>query len=148
VAEREMQDARARQVERARIAREMHDVLAHRLSLVSMHAGALEYRPDASPHELAQAAGTVRRNAHQALQDLREVLGVLRAADGDSMRPQPTLADVPALVAESRDAGLRISEDYDGVELGTVPSAVGRTAYRIVQEALTNIRKHADGVSA
>ena len=90
----------ARQGERTRIAREMHDVLAHRISLVSMHAGALEYRVDASPEEVATAAGVIRSNAHQALVDLREVIGVLRGGDagGDgtpdgtsTSRPQPTL---------------------------------------------------------
>jgi signal transduction histidine kinase len=148
VADREMQVVQARDLERARIAREMHDVLGHRLSLVSMHAGALEYRPDAAPEELAQAVSTIRRNAHQALQDLRDVLGVLRTDNGGDLRPQPTLADLPALVAESRDAGLHITEDYDDVDADAVPTVIGRTAYRIVQEGLTNVRKHADGVTA
>ena len=147
VADREMQVVQARDLERARIAREMHDVLGHRLSLVSMHAGALEYRPDAAPEELAQAVSTIRRNAHQALQDLRDVLGVLRTDNGGELRPQPTLADLPELVAESRDAGLHITEDYD-VDIDAVPTVIGRTAYRIVQEGLTNVRKHADGVTA
>ena len=148
VADREMQVVQARDLERARIAREMHDVLGHRLSLVSMHAGALEYRPDAAPEELAQAVSTIRRSAHQALQDLRDVLGVLRTDNSGDLRPQPTLADLPALVAESRDAGLHITEDYDDVDADAVPTVIGRTAYRIVQEGLTNVRKHADGVTA
>ena len=75
----------------------MHDVLAHRISLLSLHAGALEFRPDAPPQEVARAAGVIRGSAHAALQDLREVIGVLRAdtAGGDTgpERPQPTLAD-------------------------------------------------------
>jgi signal transduction histidine kinase len=148
VADREMQVVQARELERARIAREMHDVLGHRLSLVSMHAGALEYRPDAAPDELAQAVSTIRRNAHQALQDLRDVLGVLRTDNGGELRPQPTLADLPALVEESRDAGLHIAEDYKDVDVDAVPTVIGRTAYRIVQEGLTNVRKHADGAIA
>ena len=69
----------------------MHDVLGHRLSLLSLHAGALEYRPDASAQEIAQAAKVVRESAHQALQDLREVIGVLRGPVGEL--PQPTLAE-------------------------------------------------------
>ncbi len=146
--DRERHVEQARRLERDRIAREMHDVLGHRLSLVSMHAGALEFRPDASPTELAAAAGTVRRNAHQALVDLRTVLGVLRQPDGQRVRPQPTLSDLPALVSESRDAGLRIRGDFDGVDIGSVPHDLGRTAYRIVQEGLTNARKHAAGVVA
>jgi signal transduction histidine kinase len=70
----------------------MHDVLGHRLSLLSVHAGALEFRPDATAEEVARAAKVIRENAHQALQDLREVIGVLRAPVGEL--PQPTLADV------------------------------------------------------
>ena len=87
----------------------MHDVLAHRISLLSLHAGSLEFRPDAPPDEVARAAGVIRASAHQALQDLREVIGVLRDAPGDVApeRPQPTLADLPALVDESRAAGMQ-----------------------------------------
>ncbi|WP_033346827.1 histidine kinase, partial [Catenuloplanes japonicus] len=76
--EQQLRVDRARQLERARIAREMHDVLAHRISLLSLHAGALEIRPDAPSAEVAKAAGVIRASAHQALQDLREVIGVLR----------------------------------------------------------------------
>ena len=89
----------------------MHDVLAHRLSLLSLHAGALEVHPDAPPAEIARAAAVVRASAHQALEDLREVIGVLRAepAGGETQRPQPTLRDVAALVEESRDAGTAVA---------------------------------------
>ncbi|MER0246096.1 histidine kinase [Streptomyces sp. HSW2009] len=197
---------RAQRLTRERIAREMHDVLAHRLSLLSVHAGALEYRPDAPPRDVAQAAGVIRASAHQALEDLREVIGVLRAPIGDPgpaagaahaegppdgarpsggarsstagspaggvpddvpdgllddvpaadraplapagpeavpYRPQPTLADLPRLVGESRQAAMRVAlhDETDGP--GPVPDATGRTAYRIVQEGLTNARKHA-----
>jgi signal transduction histidine kinase len=144
--EQELRAEQARQMERTRIAREMHDVLAHRISLLSMHAGALEFRPDAPPDEMAKAAGVIRQSAHQALQDLREVIGVLRAPDGLAGRPQPTLADLPALVEESRQAGAQVRADYR-VDLGTVPTAAGRNAYRIVQEGLTNARKHAWGTA-
>lgn len=132
---------RAQHRAREQIAREMHDVLGHRLSLLSVHAGALEYRPDAPAAEIARAAGVIRESAHQALQDLREVIGVLRAPVGEL--PQPTLADIPELVAESCRAGMRVDLRTDTT--GTVPSGVGRTAYRIVQEGLTNARKHAPG---
>jgi signal transduction histidine kinase len=136
----------ARQAERTRMAREMHDVLAHRISLLSMHAGALEFRPDAGPDEIAHAAGVIRENAHLALQDLREVIGVLRrGSDGAGARPQPTLADVPALVEESRAAGLQVRADIRLDDLTGVPAGTGRNAYRIVQEGLTNARKHAAG---
>jgi signal transduction histidine kinase len=145
--EQRLRVEQARHLERARIAREMHDVLAHRLSLLNMHAGALEYRPDAPPAEVARAAGVIRASARAALEDLREVIGVLReTTDGGSPdRPLPSLADVPGLVAECRDAGLRIREEYRLPDLGTAPPLTGRTAYRIVQEGLTNVRKHAPG---
>jgi signal transduction histidine kinase len=126
---------------REQIAREMHDVLGHRLSLLSVHAGALEYRPDAPAEEIARAAAVIRESAHQALQDLREVIGVLRAPVGEL--PQPTFADLHGLVAESSRAGMRVELREETA--GTVPDAVGRTAYRVVQEALTNARKHATG---
>jgi signal transduction histidine kinase len=138
----------AREAERRRIAREMHDVLAHRLSLLSVHAGALEFRPDAPAEEVAEAAGVIRENARAALDELRGVIGVQREDGGESLTepPQPTLADLAALVEESRAAGMRISAR---IELGdAAPSvAVGRTAYRIAQEGLTNARKHAPGAA-
>ena len=136
----------ARYGERTRIAREMHDVLAHRISLLSLHAGALEFRPDASPEEVARAAGVIRYSAHQALEDLRAVIGVLR--DGSVPQspapPQPTLAALPAVLEESRAAGMQLSAAVD-VDVAAVPDVIGRHALRIVQEALTNARKHATG---
>ena len=131
----------AQHAAREQIAREMHDVLGHRLSLLSVHAGALEYRIDAPADEIARAAGVVRESAHQALQDLREVIGVLRAPVGEL--PQPTLADVGELVADSDRAGMHVLLCTEAV--GDPPASVGRTAYRIVQEGLTNARKHAPG---
>jgi signal transduction histidine kinase len=148
-AEQQMRVEQAQAHERARIAREMHDVLAHRISLLSMHAGALEFRPDAPPEEIARAAGVVRASAHQALEDLREVIGVLReeSLDGDPERPQPTLANLPGLLDESRQAGMHVSSECLVDDLAAVPEGVGRNAYRIVQEALTNARKHAQGAA-
>jgi len=148
-AEQQLRVEQAQAQERARIAREMHDVLAHRISLLSMHAGALEFRPDADPEEIARAAGVVRASAHQALQDLREVIGVLREepGDGDPERPQPTLEALPALLEESREAGMHVSHECKVEDLAAVPAGVGRNAYRIVQEGLTNARKHARGAT-
>ncbi|MDG4821845.1 histidine kinase [Asanoa sp. WMMD1127] len=144
--EQQLRVAQAQHLERARIAREMHDVLAHRISLLSLHAGALEIRPDLPADEVAKAAAVIRGSAHQALQDLREVIGVLREEDGEPIRPQPTLADVSALIEESRGAGMKVRVDCRIADLDAVPAAVGRNAYRIVQEGLTNARKHAAGV--
>jgi signal transduction histidine kinase len=140
--------AEARMLERRKIAREMHDVLAHRLSLLATFAGAMEYRPDSSPEQLSRAAGVVRDCTHQALDELREVISLLREddpADGDGVRPQPVLADVARLVQESRGAGTEVllSEAVD--EPAEAPPAVARTAYRVIQEGLTNARKHAAG---
>ncbi|GGO01785.1 two-component sensor histidine kinase [Micromonospora parathelypteridis] len=148
--EQQLRVAQARHLERTRIAREMHDVLAHRISLLSLHAGALEFRPDAPADEVARAAGVIRGSAHAALQDLREVIGVLRAEDDKSDAPeppQPTLSDLPALIAESRSAGVRVNVSDTVARSGEVPAALGRAAYRIVQEGLTNARKHAAGAA-
>ncbi|MDQ1442593.1 MAG: hypothetical protein QOG97_2821 [Acidimicrobiaceae bacterium] len=144
----------ARTLERTRIAREMHDVLAHRLSLLATYAGAIEFRPDASPEQLSRAAGVIRTNAHQALDELRDVIMVLRRDEGDerderdgqpSGRPQPGLRDIPRLVDESRAAGMTV-EFHDGLsDPDAVSTPVARTVYRVIQEGLTNARKHAAG---
>lgn len=148
-AQQQLRIDQARLTERARIAREMHDVLAHRLSLVSLHAGALEVRADARPEEMASAAGVIRANAHEALMDLRAVIGVLRDGEGTGtgpQRPQPGLSDVPSLVADAREAGAAM--DYSvAVDDADLPATTGRTAFRVVQEALTNARKHAPGAA-
>ncbi|MGL5928721.1 MAG: sensor histidine kinase [Dermatophilaceae bacterium] len=150
-AEREQQArvAAARAEERTRIAREMHDVLAHRMSLVSMHAGALTFRDDLPREQQVAVAQTIEENAHLALRDLRDVLGVLRSEEAPSSehpeRPQPDLDDLPRLVDEARQAGMTVTcEDRTA---GEVPTTTGRTVYRIVQEALTNARKHAPGAT-
>ena len=136
--------------ERTRIAREMHDVLAHRISLISMHAGALAYRTDLSADEMRQTAELIQTKSHEALTDLRQVLGVLRDddANGVSERPQPSFDDLSALVLEAEGTGMRIQYDDQVLAAAEMPDQVGRTAYRIVQEGLTNVRKHAPGVIA
>jgi signal transduction histidine kinase len=136
----------ARLTERARIAREMHDVLAHRISLLSVHAGALEVRPDASPDQIARAAGVIRVSARAAQEELREVLGVLRTDPEaeTSQPPQPTFADLADLIEESRRAGMDVTLDDRLADRPPAP-LTGRTVYRVVQEALTNARKHAPG---
>jgi signal transduction histidine kinase len=143
--EGELRAETARAAERERIAREMHDVLAHRLSLLSLHAGALEFRPGAPAAEVEATARVVRESAAAALEELRDVVGVLReGTEAETRRPQPTLADLPALIEESRAAGMRIEADLELPE--GVGDGAGRTAYRVVQEGLTNTRKHAPEV--
>jgi signal transduction histidine kinase len=149
----------ARAAERTRIAREMHDVLAHRLSLVSMHAAALAHRragpehTEVDPREVDDALEVIRTGAQDALRDLRAILGVLRDPDGAPGRaagrersPTPTLDDLDGLLDEVRAAGtpVRFHDALDG-GAGAVPQGCGRTLYRIVQEALTNAARHAPG---
>lgn len=132
---------RAREAERTRIAREMHDVLAHRLSLVSMHAGVLAFRADLAPDEVQAEAKVIADASRQALDELRGVLGVLR--DSDAGRPpQPSVADLADLVAQARTLGpVELDERLEG----TPAAPLGRHVYRVVQEGLTNARKHAPG---
>lgn len=148
----------ARTAERSRIAREMHDVLAHRISLVAMHSGGLVYRDDLTREQTVETAEVIRDNAQLALAELREVLGVLRDdAPGERSerpeRPQPTLAALPELIDEARAAGNPVtcaltlsSHGTAGGDLGALPETTSRSAYRILQEALTNARKHAPGL--
>jgi signal transduction histidine kinase len=146
-AEQELRVAQSRSTERARIAREMHDVLAHRISQISMHAGALSFREDLSADDMRESAAVIRDKAHEALTDLRSVLGVLRDdGTGEPMSaPQPTYADVPVLVDECRAAGMSVTLADDVTCDEPMPDVVGRTLYRIVQEGITNARKHAPG---
>lgn len=147
LARREADEARleqARMAERERIAREMHDVLAHRLSLVALHAGVLAYRTDLDSDTARETAALIQSGARQSLADLRTVLGTLRRTpEGPPEAPQPTLLELPVLVAEAEDSGQSI--DHRVTDAGSVPQHVSRQAYRIVQEALTNARKHAPG---
>jgi signal transduction histidine kinase len=146
-AEREegLRVGQAQATERARIAREMHDALAHRLSLVALHAGALEYCRSLSDAEVSKAAAITRKSAYLALQDLHAILGVLRTLETDAPpeRPQPTLADLPALVQEAIGSGTRVRLHNQVDNLAGPPEAIGRGAYRMIQESLTNARKHA-----
>ncbi len=142
---------RARLAERTRIAREMHDVLAHRISRVALHAGALEVARDLPPAQVRESAALLRLTAHQALEELRDVIGVLREEPGQerpSTVPQPTLADIPRLVEGTRRAGAKVDFEMQVDGATAAPGTLGRDAYRIVQEALTNISKHARGTLA
>ncbi|MER8069097.1 histidine kinase [Streptomyces sp. NPDC094034] len=145
IAEREQtaRAAQARALERNRIAREMHDVLAHRISLVAMQAGVLDHRDDLRAEESRVLVRGIAEGSRQALEELRDVLGVLRADPGRPESPQPSLERIPALVADARTSGLDVT--LTTTVTGTPSDVVGRTCYRVVQEGLTNAAKHAPG---
>lgn len=150
----------ARTEERTRIAREMHDVVAHRVSLMVVHAAALEAVAAKDPARAAKNAALVGDMGRQALTELREMLGVLRAAESPKRAPAvvpvaalvgsfedgsgPSLEELEALVGQSRAAGMVVELDVRGAGAG-YPAEVEQTAYRVVQEALTNCHKHAPG---
>ncbi|WP_031077692.1 histidine kinase [Streptomyces sp. NRRL S-118] len=134
--------------ERTTIARELHDVVAHHMSVVAIQAEAAPYRVENPPPELEQAFATIRENAVAALTELRRILGVVRAEDYEAPdAPQPTLADLDGLVANVRDAGLAVEATVTGA-VRELPQGVELSAYRIIQEALSNVLRHAPGASA
>ena len=129
--------------ERTRIARELHDVVAHRVSLMTVQAGAAKTVAADDPEGALQAMEAVEQAGRQALDELRHLLGVLRPdAEVEVLGPQPGLADVPRLVEQLGEAGLEVSLTIDGAQTD-LPARVDLFAYRIVQEALTNVLKHA-----
>ncbi|MBQ1124937.1 sensor histidine kinase [Streptomyces sp. B15] len=139
--------------ERATIARELHDVVAHHMSVIAIQAEAAPYRVDQTPPELATSFATIRENAVAALTELRRILGVVRSGDPDPFAetdpeaPQPTLADLDTLLESVCSTGL----DAEAVVTGAVrplPQGVELSAYRLVQEALSNVLRHSPGASA
>jgi signal transduction histidine kinase len=145
-AEQRLRNEQARAAERARIAREMHDVLAHKVTLISLHAGGLEVNARAEPARIEQGAALIRATAQNALEELRTILGVLRGEDGDGGASDS--------FDESPDVDLRrLVESWVGVgsditlhgDVDMMPAATARAAYRFVQEGLTNAHKHAPG---
>lgn len=142
----ELTDEVARQAERERIAREVHDVIGHRLSLLSIHAGALEAQTRDRDGQLAGSANLVREAAAQTSADLRSLLEVLRRPDDpDLAEAVPGLDAVPALVDETVAHGMPLVATVVVDGTATLDPAVGQTAYRVVQELLTNARRHAPG---
>lgn len=142
-AEQQAKVMQARSLERARIAREMHDILAHRISAMSMYAGALAYRSDLSGEQIRETAQTIQETSHLALTELREVLGVLREGPGDAAPEEPQgVPDLAALIEEARRLGMRVDSRCD-IDVDSLGPAISRTLYRCVQEALTNARRHA-----
>ncbi|KFG74786.1 sensor histidine kinase [Streptomyces mutabilis] len=134
--------------ERTTIARELHDVVAHHMSVVAIQAEAAPYRVENPPPELERAFTTIRENAVAALTELRRVLGVVRAEDYEAPdAPQPTLADLDALLDNVRAAGLSVEKAVTGA-VRELPPGVELSAYRIVQEALSNSLRHASGATA
>lgn len=131
------------QEERVRIARELHDVVAHSVSVMVVQAGAGRRVLDRNPAQAAEALAVVESTGRNALDELRRLLGVLRHEQGaPAIEPQPTAGDLAALVEQWRDAGMDVELDLED-EPRELPAGIGLTVYRIVQEALTNVMKHA-----
>jgi signal transduction histidine kinase len=144
VAERE-RDLAAREAvveERARIARELHDAIAHHVSMIVVQAGAERRVLDRGQESTREVLSTIERVGRSALTEMRRLVGMLRTDDGDDLAPQPSLAAVPALVSGLRDAGFPVELRVDG-ERRELPVGIELSAYRVVQEGLTNALKHA-----
>ncbi|MEV4937458.1 sensor histidine kinase [Streptomyces zaomyceticus] len=144
--ERELREQAARAAERSRIAAEMHDVLAHRLSLIALHTGVLSTRASTLPAPVAERITLLRTASTEALADLRDVLGALheRGPTTGDTPPAPVLRDLHELVEQAREAGQRVELQVSG-EAEQAPAAHRLALYRLVQEGLTNARKHAAG---
>jgi len=149
VARLELAD-RAVTAERLRIARELHDVVAHTMSVVAVHAGTGRMVADDDPAAARQALATIETTSRSALSEMRRMLGMLRSSDGGgpgALTPAPGLGDLDALVADVVRSGVTVEVRVEG-DRGPVPAGADLAAYRIVQEALTNVIKHAGRVRA
>ena len=131
--------------ERARIARELHDVVAHSVSTMVLQAGGARQVLRSHTDDADEALRSVERTGRQALRELRRLLGILRTDEGPRLHPQPGVADVEPLVRQMREAGLPVELSVSGRPIGVAPG-FDLAAYRIVQEALTNVLKHAGRV--
>jgi signal transduction histidine kinase len=146
--QRELQAQAAVAVERSRIARELHDVIAHNVSMIVVQAGAAARVLEGSQQHVRAALETIETTGRATVDEMRRLLGVLRESDdGLALAPQPGLAELPELVAGVRDAGLAVELRVEGAP-APLPAALDLTAYRIAQEALTNSLKHAGQATA
>lgn len=140
--ERNAESERAVAAERTRIAREMHDVVAHQVSMMTVQAGAARTISRSNPEAASEAMAAVEAAGRHALSEMRHLLGVLRpASDTASLTPQPDLNDLPALIEKVRRVVNKVDYEAQG-DLGDVPARVALAVYRIVQESLTNVIKH------
>ena len=145
--EREDRANAAVAAERLRIARELHDVVAHAMSVIAVQAGMGRHVIDTDVDAAREALGAIETTSRGSLNEMRRMLGVLRQGDeAAAMRPVPGLADVPALVAETRRAGLGVTLDSSGA-VDDLPAGVDLAVYRVVQESLTNVLKHGGPVA-
>ena len=147
--EHEEQARRAVTEERLRIARELHDVIAHSMSVIAVQSAVGHHVMDTQPGQARQALAAIEATSRSALTEMRRLLGVLRQ-EGEprgSLAPAPGLADLAALVTQVQDAGLKVWINVEG-QRGAVPPGIDLSAYRIVQEALTNVIKHAGSSAA
>lgn len=142
--EQEQRIARARGEERAQIARDMHDVITHRVAVMVLHATALEATRGEDAARIAERIGATGR---EALAELRSLVAVLRGGDDAPLVPQPGLADIGALVEESRRLGAEVTLAMDDPPEPRAPMLVEHALYRVAQEALTNVHKHADAAA-
>jgi signal transduction histidine kinase len=151
LAERTREDEARRRAEqeRRRIARDLHDVVAHTLTTINVQAGVAAHRLDGSPGPARDTLGSIEAASHEALQELRAILGVLREPEDGAplLEPIPNLTALDALLEQARATGIDVHLDTVGERPQHVPSAVQLAAYRIVQESLTNVRRHAPGAT-
>ncbi|HWD10751.1 MAG TPA: sensor histidine kinase, partial [Solirubrobacteraceae bacterium] len=147
---REEEAHRRAEQERLRIARDLHDVVAHTLTTINVQAGVAAHLHDRDPAQARNTLALIEAASHEALDELRAILGVLREP-GDTrppLEPAPDLAAVDGLIEQARSSGLEVTFEIDGDQPGRIPEAVQLAAYRILQESLTNVRRHAPGMSA
>lgn len=145
-AERDREEEARRRVdaERIRIARELHDVVAHTMSMINIQAGVAAHVLDDDPGQAGEALAAIKQASREGLRELRAILNVLRQADsGDGTAPAPRLGQLPALVAATSQAGVATTLNLRGTAPGNLPEGLELAAYRIVQESLTNVLRHA-----